>query len=169
MAFAQHRVKVLGQIVDHTGVRQVSAIVNFKTMCGRCSPSTRHDKPTREVLTSPSCQTSLSPIHLESSCRRTTTGTVNLNRRPSRRFVTRSAPDLYLHFSTRANQPRCQWMRHPSDFEPFSYNGERRPVAYASRSMTPTEQRYAQTEKRPWQSLGHMTDSLTTLWDFDFM
>ena len=30
-------------------------------------------------------------------------------------------------------------------------DGDLRPVAYISRSMSPTEQRYAQIEKKPWR------------------
>ena len=37
------------------------------------------------------------------------------------------------------------------------HNGEFRPVAYISRAMTPTEQRYAQIEKEALASPGHVS------------
>ena len=153
-AFAQHRVKFLGQIVDHTGVRpdpdKVSAIVNFKTptcvgdirrllgmtnQLGKFSPHlTDITKPLRELLLKDnhwywgqSQQKAFEDIRHEISTR----------------------PVLALYDPSKPTTVSA-------DASSFGLgavlvqeqnNGERRPVAYASRSMTPTEQRYAQIEK----------------------
>ena len=150
-AFAQHRVKFLGQIVDRTGVRpdpdKVSVIVNFKTVgdirrllgmtnqLGKFSPHlTDITKPLRELLLKDnywywgqSQQKAFEDIRHEISTR----------------------PVLALYDPSKPTTVSV-------DASSFGLgavlvqeqdNGERRPVAYASRSMTPTEQRYAQIEK----------------------
>ena len=153
-AFAQHRVKFLGQIVDHTGVRpdpdKVSAIVNFKTptcvgdirrllgmtnQLGKFSPHlTDITKPLRELLLKDnhwywgqSQQKAFEDIRHEISTR-----PVLALYNPSKPTTVSADASSFGLGAVLVQEQN---------------NGERRPVAYASRSMTPIEQRYAQIEK----------------------
>ena len=47
-------------------------------------------------------------------------------------------------------------------------NGNRKVVAYASRSMTDCESRYAQIEKRLWPSRGHLIGSPNVSWGYTY-
>ena len=126
-AFAQHRVKFLGQIVDHTGVRpdpdKVSAIVNFKTptcvgdirrllgmtnQLGKFSPHlTDITKPLRELLLKDnhwywgqSQQKAFEDIRHE------------ISTRPVLALFDPSKPTRYRR------------MHHPSDLEPYSFKSK---------------------------------------------
>ena len=152
--FAQEQVKFLGQVVDRTGVRpdpdKVSAIANFKTptcvgdirrllgmtnQLGKFSPNLANTtKPLRDLLAKDSewCWDEAQRCAFDDV----------------RREISRS-PVLALF-------DPCRPTTVSADASSFGLgavllqeqdNGEQRPVAYASRSMSPTEQRYAQIEK----------------------
>ena len=112
-------------------------------MRGRCSPC---DKPTREVLTSPirhhQAKLLLKDNHWY-------WGQSQQKAFEDIRHEISTRPVLALYDPSKPTTVSA-------DASSFGLgavlvqeqnNGERRPVAYASRSMTPTEQRYAQIEK----------------------
>ena len=152
--FTQNRVKFLGQIVDREGVRpdpdKVSAILNLKTptcvgdirrllgmtnQLGKFSPNLADlTKPLRDLLSKDSQWCWDEPQQ-------------------------RAFEDIRREISTRpvlALFDPCRHTTVSADASSFGLgavllqeqdDGEMRPVAYASKSMTPTEQRYAQIEK----------------------
>ena len=146
--------RFLGQIVDHTGVRldpdKVSAIIKFKTptcvgdvrrllgmsnQLGKFSSNLANvTKPLRDFLAKDSqwCWDEPQRRAFEEVCREISQSPVLALFNPRRpTIVSADASSFGLGAVLFQEQD----------------NGERRPVAYGSRSMTPTEQRYAQIEK----------------------
>ena len=152
--FSQDRVKFLGQIVDPTGVRpdpdKVSAIVNYKTptcvgdirrllgmtnQLGKFSPNLANvTKPLRDLLAKDSQWCWDEPQrHAFREVRQEISKSPVLALFDPRRPTTVSADASSFGLGAVLLQQQD--------------DGEKRPVAYASRSMTRTEQRYAQIEK----------------------
>ncbi len=152
--FSQSRVKFLGQIVDHLGVRpdpnKISAIQNLRTpSCigdirrflgmanhlGKFSPRLADlTKPLRDLLSNKShwCWDDTQQQAFEDVKRELSTSPVLALFDPSRETTLSADASSYgLGAVLLQKQPE----------------GEMRPVAYASRAMTPTELRYAQIEK----------------------
>ena len=152
--FSQDRVKFLGQVVDHTGVRpdpgKVSAIVNFRTptcvkdirrllgmanQLGKFSPNLADmTKPLRDLLAKDTewCWDEPQREAFEAIQREISQSPVLALFDPQRK-TTVSADASSFGLGAVLLQMQA--------------DGQQRPVAYASRSMTPTEQRYAQIEK----------------------